>query len=557
MLVMSCWLKRPWPRVVSFVAFAACLLCVAAAWPKASGQTSHAGRVVGFIDGFSYDGGQFHVVGWACQQGNPASVEVHVYADRSAYDKPPGTFVTAGRADLDSAAAVGKACQDPRGGKHRFKIDLSNQALKTYHNRILYAHGIAVARNVENSAIAQSGSKRFPEPRWPPAPPRPDLLDGARVAVFDTAKDSCEQVDIPDAQARAFRDDKGVIHLVASHYVTRASLGPTLESVKHNCEVVYKSGRDGHVENFDDATWLDSFFSIDGRRIVALGHMEYHGWEHAGMCASKSDTAACWYNVVTFFTSEDGGHHFASPKPPANFAVGLPFKYEVNQGPEGYSVDANIIKVGDWYYTIVTDWPWPPNCGNGKRMRACLVPGGAAPIRTSNILDPSSWRGWDGKEFSVVFTEPYRGAVAQPKDHVYTPVPNLYYVNAINLNEGSHLFIATLWDPWNTAYGPEGLYLTTSTDLVHWSKPALAITRDQLLQNEPGGNWSYSYFSLIDPKSTDSNFSTITDNPYLYYVRSDENHGPYNRVLFRQRIKLGWLTAESRNAGSPSAAEKR
>src|SRR4030095_8305775 len=121
MLVMSCWLKRPWPRAVSFVAFAACLLCVAAAWPKASGQTSHAGRVVGFIDGFSYDGGQFHVVGWACQQGNPASVEVHVYADRSAYDKPPGPFVTAGRADLDSAAAVGKACQDPRGGKHRFK----------------------------------------------------------------------------------------------------------------------------------------------------------------------------------------------------------------------------------------------------------------------------------------------------------------------------------------------------------------------------------------------------------------------------------------------------
>jgi hypothetical protein len=99
--------------------------------------------------------------------------------------------------------------------------------------------------------------------------------------------------------------------------------------------------------------------------------------------------------------------------------------------------------------------------------------------------------------------------------------------------------------------------LTTSTDLVHWIKPALAITRDQLLQKEPDGNWSYSYLSLIDPKSTDPNFSTITDNPYLYYVRSDENHGPYKRVLFRQRIKLNWLTAESRNPGSPSAAEKR
>jgi hypothetical protein len=49
------------------------------------------------------------------------------------------------------------------------------------------------------------------------------------------------------------------------------------------------------------------------------------------------------------------------------------------------------------------------------------------------------------------------------------------------------------------------------------------------------------YFSLLDPKATDPNYSMITDDPYLYYVRSDENHGPYKRVLFRQKIKLDWL----------------
>jgi len=64
MLVMSSWLKRPWPRVSLVALVVAALFCVAAAWPKASGQTSRAGRVVGAIDGFSYDGGQFHVVGW-------------------------------------------------------------------------------------------------------------------------------------------------------------------------------------------------------------------------------------------------------------------------------------------------------------------------------------------------------------------------------------------------------------------------------------------------------------------------------------------------------------
>lgn len=37
---------------------------------------------------------------------------------------------------------------------------------------------------------------------------------------------------------------------------------------------------------------------------------------------------------------------------------------------------------------------------------------------------------------------------------------------------------------------------------------------------------------------------SITDGPYLYYVRMDDNHGPYQRVLFRQKVKLGWLNAQ-------------
>jgi hypothetical protein len=539
------------------LALVAGLACAASGGAEAFGQNARAGRVVGNIDGISNDGGQLYLSGWACQQGNPAPIEVHIYADRSAYDQPPGVFVTAGKAELANEPPVSQACQDPKGGKHRFKIELSNQRLKSYRQRKLYAHGIAIVGNVENTAIGGSGSKRFPEPAWPPEQQAPNFLDGPRVAVFDTAKDSCEQIDIPDTQARAFRDDKGTVHLVASHYVMRASLGPTLESVKHSCQVAYNSRHDGKPEDFDDATWLNSFYSIDGRRVVALGHMEYHGWEHAGMCASKTDSSACWYNADTFFMSEDGGYHFASPKPPANFVLGLPYKYEVNQGPEGYSVDTNIIKAGEWYYAMVTDWPWPPNCGDGKGARPCSVPGGAAPIRTADILDPSSWRGWDGKDFSVVFADPYRGPIARPQDHVYKPVPGMDYVNAINFHEATHLFIATLWDPWNTAYGPPGLYFATSPDLIHWSKPALAVTQNQLLQREPEGNWSYSYFSLIDPRSTDRNYSTVTNNPYLYYVRSDDDHGPYKRVLFRQRIKLDWLTTSTQNSSAPSGAGNR
>ena len=109
--------------------------------------------------------------------------------------------------------------------------------------------------------------------------------------------------------------------------------------------MAYNSPHDGNIADFNDATWLNAFYSIDGKRIVALGHMEYHGWEHAGMCAPKTDSASCWYNVDTFNLSEDGGYHFVRPKPPTNYLFSLPYKYQVNQGPEGYSVDANIVKV--------------------------------------------------------------------------------------------------------------------------------------------------------------------------------------------------------------------
>lgn len=360
------------------------------------------------------------------------------------------------------------------------------------------------------------------------------VFEGPRVSVFDTA-DACELIDIPDAPARAFRDFKGTIHLVSSHYVMRASLGLTLETVKHSCQVAYNSAHDPNPADFNDSTWLDSFYSLDGRRVVALGHMEYHGWEHPGMCSTTNYTPACWYNADTFHLSTDGGYHFGSPEEPANFAVGLPYKYEINRGPEGYSVDTNIIKVGPWYYAMATDWNWPPNCGGRS---PCPVPFGGAPIRTANVADPASWRGWDGKKFAVMFVDPYRHQVNHPSDHIYTPVPYMWYVNAINFHKAPNVFIATLFDPFNTAYGPPGLYLSTSPDLIRWSTPVPVVTVAQLRAREPHGNWSYAYFSLIDPNSTDPNYSTVTDNPFLYYVRFDDNNPPYVRVLFRRRIKL-------------------
>jgi hypothetical protein len=43
-------------------------------------------------------------------------------------------------------------------------------------------------------------------------------------------------------------------------------------------------------------------------------------------------------------------------------------------------------------------------------------------------------------------------------------------------------------------FGPEGVYFSTSPDFIHRSKPALALTKNQMLRREPEGAWSCMYF---------------------------------------------------------------
>jgi hypothetical protein len=119
----------------------------------ASAQSPRPGRITGKIDGVSEDGDHFFVSGWACQQGQTQSIAVHVYAeDPKAASKPK--FVLAERAELYSEAAVGQACQDRGGGRHRFVIRLP---YGYGPDSKLDIHGIRVVNGAANEAIAGSG----------------------------------------------------------------------------------------------------------------------------------------------------------------------------------------------------------------------------------------------------------------------------------------------------------------------------------------------------------------------------------------------------------------
>jgi hypothetical protein len=369
-----------------------------------------------------------------------------------------------------------------------------------------------------------------------PTPRIKAILDGPRTAVFTTPQDSCSSNDIPDAMARAFRDYTGTIHFSSVSSVMFQSLGPTLDTLQHSCEAAHDSANDPNPADYNDQTWLDAFYTFDGKTVAALAHTEYHGWAHPGECHSQNFNQ-CEYDSDTYHISKDGGYHFSYSKGPKNIVAAVPFKYQIDRGPIGYSVDTNIIPWNGWFYAVATnDGNWPPNCSGSTGPHRCLMVNGGAPIRTSNVFDPSSWRGWSGTDFSISFVDPYAAPVPDPEKHVYTPVAYMQFVNGIYIYQPANVVVATLWDYWDNELGPPGMYLTTSTDLVNWTKPTLVVTLADILKNDPHGSWLYAYFSLIDPTAPDLNFSTIGDHPYLYYVRLDNNG--QDRVLFRQKLTL-------------------
>ena len=75
---------------------------------------------------------------------------------------------------------------------------------------------------------------------------------GEEEVVFDWSRDASEPIDIPDVPARAFRDARGRVQLVASHYVSRRSIGPSLGAVRHECAPVMRSHENPDPSAFDD-----------------------------------------------------------------------------------------------------------------------------------------------------------------------------------------------------------------------------------------------------------------------------------------------------------------
>lgn len=358
-------------------------------------------------------------------------------------------------------------------------------------------------------------------------------FSGTAVSVFDTTTQACSSTDTPDASARAYRDSNGVVHLHASGSTNRAMTGTSLLTVARNCNVVMNSANDPNPSHFAQSQWLSGFYTTDGKTISALVHSEFHGnLTVPSQCQATSANAAhyCWYNVIGFAQSTNSGTTFSESAAPANFLAGLPYQYNqgLDGGPIGYQTPTGIVSSGRYFYAMINDWAY-----KAQTYGPCV-------IRTTTVTDPTSWRAYDGKGYNIQFVNPYvQTKISNPASYVCTPVgPGaLGEVSSLVVHTNSGAYITTQFTPDNR-WGVPGLYLSASWDMINWSAPVLVLSTAALTASDPAGNWLYEYFSLLDPAASDRSFSTITNNPMIYYVRLDMNNPPYKRVLFRRPLTL-------------------
>ncbi|MBK7887194.1 MAG: hypothetical protein IPJ86_07795 [Bacteroidetes bacterium] len=345
-----------------------------------------------------------------------------------------------------------------------------------------------------------------------------DTLTGEEM-VFDFSAQGIPN-DYPDAPARAFRDANGYIQMIASHYDCYRLKGLSFETLTRDYAngPVYTSALNSTYSNFNQNTWIHSPYTTDGVTIHSLNHTEFNG-----------PTSGNWHNAVTYTVSTYTGKTYTQSASPNHLVWCLPYTYLAGTGPCGYFSPSNIVyNAADGYYYSMLHME-----DRGIQLT------GVGLIRTNDLADPASWRGWDGNGFNATAGNPYAPGFSGPAGHTLAPL------NDLNDNIGtmsSSLTFNTYFNKWmlmgassqtingTTVYG---FYYSLSDDLIHWSFR-------KLIKQMPIA-WATAtypkvlYPSLIDPTDTSRNFTFSGQEAYIYYTKQISNT---NRDLVRIKVRF-------------------
>lgn len=391
--------------------------------------------------------------------------------------------------------------------------------------------------------LGQPATDTPAESSEPPAPastatatdpfPNPVMvIVGDHEVVFDWTNDRCAPENLPDLPSRAFRDAAGQVHFIISHFTTYQMIGPSLDELKIDCSPVMASTHDAAPENYTDAEWIASPYTMDGQTVYALVHDEYQGHTHAGQCP-QGEYAPCWYNTITLAVSRDGGASYEhAAEPPAHRVAGLPYVYEGGSGPYGLFNPSNIIQgPDDYYYAFARLDKYKT-----EEQGVCLM-------RSDDLSDPASWRFWNGSSFSGQFIDPYRDAIGDPRAFDCPPLDwedigaSLNASITYNTYLNRYVLVGLSAD-WLDNHEVWGVFYSFSEDLIHWTRRKLLVELPLPWTVENYDDVMYLYPALLDPESESRNFDTTGKTAYMYITRLNFGQGSLDRDLLRFPVEF-------------------
>lgn len=355
------------------------------------------------------------------------------------------------------------------------------------------------------------------------------LITLVETLLFDYSAENFETWDVPDVPTRAYRDVDGLVHLIQSHFINRASVGPDFESLTHGAPIIFQGSENPDYSAFDYHVWIAGTYTLDGQTIYAIAHVENYTFGANGVRTH-------WFNTIIGLVSTDKGATWAAQTP--RLVASIPFKGEdcltntESDGHDGYFEPTNIFKGPDgaYYFFANVVSPDPLQLDGNCLMR-------------STTLKSNSWRGWfNGTFVTKVGADPYLSGL-NPDTHRCTPIAMGFQARTVVKHVPSGLYIA-VGNAQKTVNGNlvPGQYYSTSADLITWSGPKLLLADNRDKHSTTMDHVS-AYPALIDPNSTSRNFDTIEgEDALLTFVRVKLANGATTTdrdiVAFKVKISL-------------------
>ncbi|MEY9138646.1 hypothetical protein ACVIWV_010091 [Bradyrhizobium diazoefficiens] len=328
----------------------------------------------------------------------------------------------------------------------------------------------------------------------------------------------CDALDISDAPLRAFRSPDGSITAFATHYRNRALVGSSFGAMAKNCSVAYEGTLDPDPSHFNYKTWITATWIGDDGSVIALGHNEYQAHELVGHCRF-ADYSSCWYNSIVLLRSNDRGRTFHRADDLDKAVVAPDFADTLGQGhPRGYTSPTNLVKWGDYLYTLVG------YSGVDKGDSGRCVLRSRLPVTTS------SWE---------IFT---RDGFVRPNQSAYEDQARVRceyvtgmrgFVGSIAKLANSNLFVATVAEDINGG----SIVAYFSDDLVHWHDRQVLEQVPLFWSKDCSIGKRFSYPSLIDENSPGPNFDQVGRTPTLYLVQGGCEIGS-DLALVKTKVKI-------------------